>query len=110
MKTAFSEKILVLGIDGMDPNLTKRFIEEGIMPNTKKLVELGAQREDLHMLGGMPTVTPPMWTTLATGANPSTHGITDFWNQDHNHLDKMVYGLDSRKCLAALLNGNGKKL
>jgi len=95
-----SSKVFVLGIDGMDPNLTKRFIEEGIMPNTKRLVEMGAQREDLHMLGGMPTVTPPMWTTLATGANPSTHGITDFWNQDHNHLDKMVYGLDSRKCLA----------
>ena len=65
---ALSEKILVLGIDGMDPRVTQKFLAEGKMPNLQKFVTLGAQREDLAMLGAHPTLTPPMWTTLATGA------------------------------------------
>ncbi|MFR6291222.1 MAG: alkaline phosphatase family protein [Peptococcaceae bacterium] len=97
-RKALSDKILILGVDGMDPNLTKRFVEEGIMPNTKKFLERGVAREDLVMQGGHPTITPPMWTTMATGTCPGTHGITCFWNQDHENLDTVVYALDSRRC------------
>lgn len=64
-----SNKVFVIGLDGMDPSLTKKYMDQGKMPNVKKLVDAGACREDLVMLGGHPTVTPPMWTTLATGAN-----------------------------------------
>ena len=67
MREAVTKKVLVLGIDGMDPRLTRRYVDEGKMPNTKKFIERGAQRHDLVLLGGHPTVTPPMWTTLATG-------------------------------------------
>lgn len=73
-----SDKVLLLGIDGMDPKFTKRMLKEGYMPNTQKLIDKGAAREDLMLLGGIPTVTPPMWTTLATGATPMTHGVEDF--------------------------------
>lgn len=31
------KKVLVLGIDGMDPKITKTYLEEGKMPNTKKI-------------------------------------------------------------------------
>ncbi|MRR17930.1 MAG: nucleotide pyrophosphatase, partial [Deltaproteobacteria bacterium] len=100
---AKTNKILVLGLDGMDPSLTKKFMDEGKMPNTKKFVARGAQREDLVMLGCVPTITPPLWTTLATGANPGTHGITCFWNQDPNDLSAIIYNLDSRMCKAEQL-------
>lgn len=96
-------KVLVLGIDGMDPMITKKYLEKGVMPNLQKIVERGAQREDLVMLGSVPTVTPPMWTTLATGALPATHGITDFWAQDHENLDRFVFALNSEMCKAELL-------
>lgn len=106
-------KVMVIGLDGMDPDLTKRFVEEGKMPNTKKLIEQGAQKKNLHLLGAMPTITPAQWTTLATGAYPETHGITDFWNQDHDELDTIVYSLDSRLCKSEqiwnVLAENGKK-
>ena len=102
-RKALSNKILCLGIDGMDPSLTKKFVDMGLMPNTKKFIDAVAQREDLVMLGGVPTITPPMWTTLATGTNPGNHGITCFWNQDHENLDTMVYAFDSRKCKNELL-------
>ena len=57
---ALAKKILILGVDGMDPKLTRRYVDEGKMPNTKQFIERGAARQDLVMLGGMPTVTPPI--------------------------------------------------
>lgn len=84
---AMTEKIIVLGVDGFEPSLAKKFMNQGKMPNLKKFVENGSSREDLVLLGAMPTVTPPMWTTLATGAYPSTHGITQFFNQHPERLD-----------------------
>lgn len=93
-------KVLVLGIDGMDPRMTKKLVDEGKLPNVKAYIDRGACREDLMMLGGQPTVTPPMWTTLATGAYPVTHGITEFFAQSTEKLDTMVYNLDSTKCEA----------
>lgn len=100
MKRAQAEKILVLGIDGMDPNLTRKYVEKGVMPNTKAFIERGAQREDLVMLGAHPTITPPMWTTLACGCYPMVHGITCFSRQSPDNLDEMLYNLDSRNCQA----------
>ena len=99
-RAARADKILVLGVDGMDPRLTKKYVEEGKMPNVAKFIARGAQREDLVLLGGHPTVTPPMWTTLSTGAYAVTHGITCFFRQSKEHLDQMEYNLDSRLCRA----------
>ncbi len=96
-------KIIVVGIDGMDPRLAKKYLDAGKMPNLRKLLKSGSAREDLVMLGGVPTITPPMWTTLCTGAYPGTHGITDFWNQHPTELDTLVYSLDSRNCKAEQL-------
>ncbi|MDO4281815.1 MAG: alkaline phosphatase family protein [Peptococcaceae bacterium] len=103
MKNAATEKVLVIGIDGMDPRMTKYYMEKGYMPNLKTLLEKGSAREDLVLLGGMPTITPPMWTTLATGTYPMTHGITDFWRQDPERLDTLNYAIDSRLCRAEQL-------
>ena len=81
-REALAKKIFCIGVDGMDPRLTLHHMNQGYMPNLKKLLERGSAREDLVLLGAMPTITPPMWTTLATGTYPMTHGITDFWRQD----------------------------
>ncbi|MBQ2370033.1 MAG: alkaline phosphatase family protein [Peptococcaceae bacterium] len=94
-----SEKMFVCGLDGMDPRLTKKYVEMGIMPNTKKFIEAGAQRDDLVMLGGHPTVTPSMWTTLSRGCYSNVHGITCFWRQGDT-IDTAGYNLDSRMCWA----------
>ena len=102
-RTALSQKIIVLGVDGMDPRLTTKYLKQGLMPNTQAFIDRGACREDLVLLGAQPTVTPPMWTTLATGAYPMTHGITHFSRQHPLRLDKDMYGLDSRLCKAELL-------
>ena len=99
-KKALTDKFLVIGVDGFEPRLAKKFLDQGKMPNLQKFIERGACREDLVLLGAMPTVTPPLWTTLATGAYPGTHGITCFFGQHPENLDEMVYNLDSRRCKA----------
>ena len=50
-----SEKVLLLGVDGLDPKFTRVMVDEGHMPNTKKLIERGSARHDLKLLGGVPT-------------------------------------------------------
>ena len=102
-RKALSEKMIVLGVDGMDPRLTKKYLDAGLMPNLQAYLQQGAAREDLVLLGGVPTITPPMWTTLSTGAYPATHGITCFWSQHPEKLDTFVYANDSRKCQAEQL-------
>lgn len=64
---ALSEKVFILGVDGLDPRFSNKMLREGKMPNLQKYIDRGACRDDLELLGGHPTVTPPMWTTLATG-------------------------------------------
>ena len=100
MTKPLTDKVLLLGVDGLDPRLTSKFLKEGKLPNIKKYVEQGAQKEDLKLVCTPPTITPPLWTTLATGALPVTHGITCFWRQDPVHLDTACYNLDSRLCHA----------
>lgn len=95
-----SNKILVLGVDGMDPRLTKKYLNLGKMPNVLELIKRGAAREDLVLLGAQPTITPPMWTTLSTGAYPMTHGITDFWLPTEDILTHFKYSMNSHNCKA----------
>lgn len=59
----------------------------------------GAANVHYEMIGGHPTVTPPMWTTLATGASPYVHGVTDFFKRGDN-IGDAVYNFDSRNCQA----------
>ena len=101
-REALANKILLLGVDGMDPRLTRKYVDEGYMPNVKQYIERGAQRHDLVMLGGHPTVTPPMWTTLACGCYANVHGITGFFRKGAD-IDEIDYNIDSRLCKAEQL-------
>ncbi len=103
MGKKYTDKVLLLGVDGLDPKLTSKFMKQGKLPNIKKFVDAGAQRESLQLVCTPPTITPPLWTTLATGALPVTHGITCFWRQDPVKLDTAGYNLDSRLCTAEAL-------
>ncbi len=91
-----SDKVVLLGIDGMDPRFSRKMVDEGKMPNLKRLIEKGSAREDLRLLGAVPTITPPMWTTLSTGAYPMTHGIEDFNINLKGELDVNFAGIYSK--------------
>lgn len=101
-REAISDKLIVVGIDGMDPCLTRKYMARGVMPNVEKLMKHGSYREDLVLMGAQPTITPPCWTTLSTGAYPATHGITCFKKQGNDIAD-LVYGMGSDSCKAEQL-------
>ena len=74
-----SERVFVIGFDGMDPTLTRRFMDEGKLPNLKKLAEAGTFRT----LGTtQPSESPVAWASFATGVNPGKHNIYDFLVRD----------------------------
>ena len=95
-RKGLTDKVLLLGVDGMDPRFTKRLVDEGKMPNVKKLMDMGSCRDDLMMLGANPTITPPMWATLATGAYPMTHGIMDYNLSAEDDKDITIGAFSSR--------------
>jgi len=53
-----------------------KHIAEGHLQTFKKLFDKGVVMQ--NCLTNYPTVTPPNWATIATGAWAGTHGITDF--------------------------------
>ena len=74
------KRAMMIGLDAADPLQLQRLMDEGRMPNLKKLLENGAAHEGLDMIGCLPSVTPPNWASIATGAWPRTHGITCYTN------------------------------
>lgn len=74
-----SQKVLILGMDGMDPGLVQRFVQQGYMPNFKKLMASGKFGE---LQTTMPPHSPVAWSSFITGCNPGGHGIYDFIHRD----------------------------
>jgi predicted AlkP superfamily phosphohydrolase/phosphomutase len=69
------KKVLVVGIDGMDPLVLEELIEKGQMPNFARMREAGDYRT-------LATVTPPQspvaWSVMITGQDPGGTGVFDF--------------------------------
>lgn len=71
------KRVALIGLDAAVRKIVEAHIANGHLPHIARLIENGAISE--HALVPYPTITPPNWTTLATGAWPGTHGVTDFW-------------------------------
>jgi len=73
--SAARKKVIVIGIDGMDPRLSERMMKAGRLPNFAKLAEKGGY----HALGtSIPPQTPVAWCNFINGSGPASHGIFDF--------------------------------
>lgn len=91
--TDMDKKILFLGLDAAMPDLVKKFVDEGNMPNTARLMDQG-------VFTRLETVFPPLtaaaWTAIVSGAGAGTNGVPslmvkhpgedlDFW---HTSFDR----------------------
>ena len=73
------QKMVILGFDGMDPDLVQRWVDEGKLPNIKRLIDAGG----LYPLGTTHSAeSPTAWASFATGVNPGKHNIYDFLVRD----------------------------
>jgi predicted AlkP superfamily phosphohydrolase/phosphomutase len=76
----FHQKLVVLGFDGMDPRLVQRWIDEGKLPNMKKLAAAGGGVHRLETTHS--PESPTAWASFATGVNAGKHNIYDFLIRD----------------------------
>jgi predicted AlkP superfamily phosphohydrolase/phosphomutase len=72
-------KVIVLGFDGLDYDLTRQMIESGRLPALAQL----AQRGGFSPLGTtVPPQSPVAWSSFITGLDPGEHAIFDFVHRD----------------------------
>lgn len=67
--------VLLVGIDGATFDVIDPLLAAGRLPNLASLIERG-WRAPLATIE--PTVSPAIWTTIATGRRPEEHGILGF--------------------------------
>jgi predicted AlkP superfamily phosphohydrolase/phosphomutase len=74
-----STRVFIMGFDGMDPGLARKFMDEGKLPHLKALSQQGtfAKLETTQ-----PSESPVAWASFATGVNPGKHNIFDFLVRD----------------------------
>jgi predicted AlkP superfamily phosphohydrolase/phosphomutase len=76
---SIGKKVIVIGIDGMDPRLCASMMDEGDLPHLAKLRAAGG----FSPLGtSIPPQSPVAWANFINGAGPGSHGIFDFIHRD----------------------------
>ena len=76
---AGGKRVVVLGLDGLDPRIVGMLMAEGRAPNFRRLADMGSFRP----LGTtMPALSPVAWSTFITGTDPGSHTIADFTMRD----------------------------
>lgn len=96
-----NRRIAVIGLDSLSPIMVERFLAEGRMPNLDRIRRAGWSTE---LTPPMPPTTPAAWTTVATGAWPSTHGIEGFAvHVPGEPLDKKRHGVTSTRVKAEFI-------
>jgi len=73
------QKVLILGLDGIDPRLLQGWMKEGKLPYFQKLASQG---DFLPLRTSIPPQSPVAWSNFITGMNPGGHGIFDFVHRD----------------------------
>ena len=72
-------RVIVLGLDGMDHELTTRLMAEGRLPGLSRLEKMGGY----GALGtSIPPLSPVAWSDFITGDDAGRHGIFDFIHRD----------------------------
>ena len=70
-----AKRVIVLGLDGQDPELTEQFMKEGLLPNFERLQQEGCYR---RLETTLPAESPVAWSSFQTGCNPGRHRVFDF--------------------------------
>lgn len=92
MKKAKFKRVLLIGFDGMDYNLFRRFQEQGhAFPHFEKLASAGVFSP---LWSTEPPISPVAWSTFTTGVNPGKHNIFDFLTTDRATYMPRMAGSD----------------
>jgi len=73
------KKVIVIGLDGLEPTIVEPMLERGELPNLALIRRSGSYSQ---LKTTYPAQTPVAWSSFATGTNPGGHGIFDFISRD----------------------------
>jgi predicted AlkP superfamily phosphohydrolase/phosphomutase len=70
------QRVLVVGLDAATFDLILPWVDAGVLPTLGRLI-----REGVHapLRSTLPALTPPGWTSAATGRNPGKHNVFNFY-------------------------------
>lgn len=85
MSTKNIGRVILLGFDGMDFDLTQQQMKQGHLPNLKKMADKGGFSP---LLSVFPPDSIPAWITAFTGIDPSNHGILEHINYLLDDVEK----------------------
>ena len=95
-------RVLLIGIDGLDWEILDPLIEEGRMPNIGRLVADGT---GATLMSREKSLSPIIWTTIATGKKRESHGISGFYDENRRDPEGLRIPLTSAdRRVAALWN------
>ncbi len=75
-------KLVIVGLDGLEPTLVEKFMSAGKLPHFSKLKKDGTYK---HLQTTTPAISPVAWSSFMTGTHPSKHNIFDFLSRDPNN-------------------------
>jgi predicted AlkP superfamily phosphohydrolase/phosphomutase len=98
-RQAPEHQVVMIGLDGTTWKLIDQFRSKEQLPNFDRLIRNGASAE-LDTLD--PILSPPIWTSIASGMRPDRHGVRDFWASSLNVKVKRLWDITDE---AGLLTG-----
>jgi len=72
-------KLVIVGLDGMEPTLVEKFSKEGKLPNFARLKKIGSYN---RLATTTPAISPVAWSSFMTGSHPNKHNIFDFLSRN----------------------------
>ena len=103
-------KVFVIGLDGSTFDIINPFVEKGLLPNIKYLIENGIKSK---LISTVPPLTAPAWLALSTGLNPGKTGIYDFLKRKDSKTNELttVSSADFKgKAIWDILSSSDKKV
>ncbi len=73
------ERVMVIGMDGLDAGIVEEMMAKNELPNFQKLRRMGCFS---RLRSSNPPQSPVAWTCIGTGCNPGKHGVFDFIHRD----------------------------
>jgi predicted AlkP superfamily phosphohydrolase/phosphomutase len=69
-------RVLVVGLDAATFDLVLPWAESGVLPTIGRLIREGVRAP---LRSTLPALTPPGWTSAASGRNPGKHNVFNFY-------------------------------
>ena len=81
------DRVIVVGFDGLDPEILDDMRSRNKLPNLTKLINEGSFK---RMRSTCPPISPVAWSSFSTGVNPGKHNIFDFLAPERsNYMSKL---------------------